>query len=172
MVVGYNIPFFFYEITSVAQVIGCIPYFPVDAFGKLFGVSFVEESGVFGAYHIKKDAETRIISLYMGILCPVLRTERPILFLMVACIGLVRAVVFGIYQYDVDAQLRLLFVQLAGYFEQYAYPARTVVGAENGCVTVFLVRVGICPWTAVPMREQHDAFLRFGLVAADDVAGF
>ena len=36
--------------------------------------------------------------------------------------GLVRAVVFGIYQYDVDAQLGLLFVQLAGYFEQYAYP--------------------------------------------------
>ena len=105
VVVGYDIPFFFYEITSVAQVIGRIPYFPVDAFGKLFGVSFVEESGVFGAYHIKKDAKTRIISLDMGILCPVLRTERPILFLMVACIGLVRAVVFGIYQYDVDAQL-------------------------------------------------------------------
>ena len=51
-------------------------------------------------------------------------------------------------------------------------PNSTVVGAENGCVTVFLVRVGICPWAAVPMREQHDAFLRFELVAADDVAGF
>ena len=33
------------------------------------------------------------------------------------------------------------------------YLKSTVVGAENGCVTVFLVRVGICPWTAVPMRE-------------------
>ena len=91
---------------------------------------------------------------------------------MITRIGLVRPVVFGVHQYDVDTQFRQLLMELAGNFEQYAYTACPVVGAENGCMPFRFIRVGIRPGTAVPMREKHDAFLCFGLVAADDIACF
>lgn len=163
MVVRYGVPSFFYEIPSVTQVVGCVPYFPVDAFGKFFGITFVKEGGVFGPHHVKKNTKTCVISLHMRILGPILRTKSPLLLLMCALIRLVRAVVFGIHQYDINAQFRLLLVKLAGNFEQYAYAACTVVGAEDGCVPVLFIGVGICPGAAVPVREKQDAFFVSGL---------
>lgn len=57
VVVRYGAPSFFYEIPSVTQVVGCVPYLPVDAFGKFFGIAFVEEGGVFGPHHVKKNTK-------------------------------------------------------------------------------------------------------------------
>lgn len=99
----------------------------------------------------------------MRILGPILRTKSPLLLLMCALIRLVRAVVFGIHQYDINAQFRLLLVKLAGNFEQYAYAACTVVGAEDGCVPVLFIGVGICQGRLSQCERSKMRFFVSGL---------
>ena len=53
----------------------------------------------------------------MRIACPILCTERPIFLSMVSLVILMRSIILGIYKNNVDAQLRLLLLDLPGNFE-------------------------------------------------------
>ena len=77
------------------------------------------------------------------------------------------ALIFGIEQHEVDADIEGLFAEQAGYFEQYTHTAAAVVGAEYGFFLVFRILIGVK--TAVPMRSQQDASRVFGFVLPDDV---
>ena len=80
------------------------------------------------------------------------------------------AVIFHIEEDDVNTDCRSLCLQLAGYFEQYAYTTGTVVRSENRFAVVALIGVIISPRTTVPMGTKHHAAGRLGIVGTNDVA--
>ena len=83
---------------------------------KFFRIPFFHKHTAFTSYHIEQDTKTCIISLYMRIACPILRSQTPEFLLMLSCIKLWRTVVLCIQQNDINPQFRLLLIDQTSYF--------------------------------------------------------
>lgn len=160
-----------YEVGSITQLLGFLPnllHFRTGCAGR---IGFIMEGGTLTAYHVEQDTVASVVAVDVRGAGPVLRTQAPGVGLVRTFVEFGDTVVFGVEEHDVDAQLRLLLLQLTGNLEQDTHTAGTVVHTQDGGVVVFRVGVGICIRSAVPMGTEQDAFLVFRSVGTDDVAG-
>ena len=139
------------EPLPIATGVGGLPYLIYDIFCKAVRHSFTMETGILSTHHIEQYAEAGIIACDMWYAGPILRTKAPSDAIGGLIICRMCAIVLCIKEDDVDAYLRRLCLQLAGYLEKYSHTTGAVIGSKNGSAVILRVGVGICPRAAIPM---------------------
>ena len=158
------------EEVGGADAGGCLPQADHDGAGVAQAEAFVAEAGIVAADHVKEDAVACLITRAACLATPVLRAQAPVGAVVGGLSPVGGAVVFEVEAYQVDAHLRLEFLQAACHFEEYGHAGGTVVGGHDGLAVAAAVGVGVGPWTAVPVGGEHHALGGVGVVACDDVA--
>ena len=172
MVVCYKSSVSIHESLSVTRFLCRFPNLLIYVRSKFFRIPFFHKHTAFTSYHIEQDTKTCIISLYMRITCPILRSQTPEFLLMLSCIKLWRTIVLCIQQNDINPQFRLLLIDQTSYFEQSSYPTGTIICTQNRSFMVLLVRIVISPWACIPMCKQSDSLFTFRLIRTDNVSRF
>ena len=94
-----------------------------------------------------------------------MRAQTPSVGLVLTFVEGRNAVVFGIEEDDVDADGGCLLLQLARYFQQYAYSAGSVVGSYDGRLVLLGVIVFVGIGATVPVGTEQYAPAAVGVVA-------
>ena len=160
MVVGHGFAAGVHEVLAEFHGLRQLPHLIDQEPGVGHRDAFAGESGALGPDHVQQNAVARAWVAHVARV--VLRAEAP----AVSVLG--TAVIFGVEEDDIDAEVGRTPAELAGNFQQYADAAGPVIGAVHDGFRVGF-QVGIGHVARVPVGGQHDAVHQVGAEAADDV---